>query len=287
MNKKTDRIGLLLLLCSSVALATTDAPASSLSKKMQLAEQKSKLVERLIGPLSDSQTPENTILLANNRRLLEQARTAISRAQPDEAVEKLDEALRNLSRANANLSSEKNASERQKKQFEERAAQIESFRQSLQDMATSPQAANAIQQLTIQIDSLTEEGRKLMLSGRQEDAIKHMYAAYKLAIEEISRLREGQEVVVRLHFNSPREEFAYEQKRYYSNEILVDMMSGQDQLSPEIRKRVESLVKAAVDIKNGAASKAGAHDYPLAIQEMEKAILQLNRALQIMGMPVF
>lgn len=290
MNKNARHICLSLMLFSS--LAGADPPVDDASKRLQLAEQKAKLVETLINTPAMKAAPEsrNAEVAAwaiNSRLLLDQARTAISMARAEEAIGKLDEALRSLSRSSSMLTSDTNGIAAQRRQFEEHATQIESYRRTLQDMANIPQTANVARQTITRLDQLSSEGRKLLESGKLEEANTRMASAYKLAVAEISRLRDGQEVVLRLQFASPREEFLYEQKRFHSNEILVGMMSKEERVSSEARKQAESYFNAAVDLKNEANSKASANDYPAAVKHMEQAIVQLNRALQIMGVPVF
>lgn len=291
MRLPTRRHGLamafaILASCSIPALADTNP-------KLLLAQQKARLVETLINTpamkaAQDGKNPEITGWITQSRNLLSQAGNAISAARPEEAIEQLDEALRNLSKASSQLTADGTGSiNTQKKQFDGHASQIESYRRTLQDMTSSPQTAAAARQLIIRIDALTAEGRKLFDSGRHDEANKRMAAAYKLAVEEISRLRDGQEVVMRLQFNSPREEFDYEQKRFYSNEILVGMLIREERATGDARKQVDAYVQGASSIKAEATAKANAGDYPMAIKEMEKANLQLNRALQMMGVPVF
>lgn len=273
-----------------LAICATGVSAET-SQKLVLAQQKAKLVEVLINApamraAQDGKNPEAAALIAQSRNLLSQAGSAISLTRAEEAIEHLDEALRNLSKASSQLTSDKPGGA-SKKEFDEHASQIASYRRTLQDMMNTPQTATPARQLIARIDSMTTEGRKLFDSGQHDEANKRMAATYKLAVEEISRLRDGQEVVMRLHFNSPREEFDYEQKRFYSNEILVGMMIREGRASGEARKQVDSYVQEANAIKAGAASRGNAGDYAAAVKDMEKANLQLNRALQTMGVPVF
>lgn len=276
------------------ALAICSPPVSAeTNQRLVLAQQKARLVETLINApamraAQDGKNPEVAALIAQSRNLLSQAGSAISLTRADEAIEQLDEALRNLSKASSQLTSDKpGGSGAQKRQFDEHASQIESYRRTLQDMTNTPQTAAPARQLIARIDGMTAESRKLFDSGQHEEANKRMAATYKLAVEEISRLREGQEVIMRLHFNSPREEFDYEQKRFYSNEILVGMMIREGRASGEARKQVDGYVQEANAIKAGATSRGNAGDYAAAVKDMEKANLQLNRALQTMGVPVF
>ncbi len=290
MNRNARHISLSLLLVSSLVAA--NPPLNDAAKRLQLAEQKAKLVETLINTPAMKAAAENSnsevaAWAINSRLLFEQARAAISFARDEEAIEKLDEALRSLSRSSSMLTNDTNSANVLRRQFDEHAVQVESYRQTLQDMTSTPQTANSARQTIIRLDQLTHEGRKLLETGRLNDANIRMASAYKIAVAEITRLRDGQEVVMRLQFANPREEFLYELKRFHSNEILVGMMSKEERISLDTRKQVDSHFNAAVDLKNEANSKASANDYPAAVKYMEKAIAQLNRALQIIGVPVF
>lgn len=290
MRYKIRQIGLAMLLTSLAAWA--DIPSDA-GKKQQLVEQKSKLVEALVNTpamrnAAAGKNPEVAGLILKSRTLLDLAKADIGKAQPEQALDNLDEALRTLSKASSLLTSDGHASEaNQRRQFQETSNQVDSYRRALEEMAGSGQAAVQAKQSLTRLDALTSEGRKLFDSGKLGDANKRLADAYKLAVEDIARLRDGQEVVLRLHFNSPREEFVYEQKRYHSNEILVGMLVREDRFSGESRTQVDAYAKAALDHKESATEKATGNDYAAAVKEMEKANLQLNRALQLMGVPVF
>lgn len=275
-------------------LAICSAPLSAeTNQKLILARQKAKLVETLINApairaAQESRNPDVLALIEQSRQRLSQAGNAIDLVRTEEAIEQLDEALRNLSKASSLLTSDKpGTGSAQQKLFDEHASQIESYRRTLQDMMNTPQTAAAARQLIVRIDGMVADGRKLFDNGQHVEANKRMAATYKLAVEEISRLRNGQEVVMRLQFASPREEFDYEQKRYYSNEILIGMMIREDRASGEAGSQVDTYLQGANAIKAEAVGRAKAGDYAAAVKEMEKANLQLNRALQMMGVPVF
>lgn len=281
-------------LCIALMVALLSPPVSAEpNQKHMLAQQKAKLLEVLINSptmkaAKEGKNSDVAHWIGQSQNLLTQAHNAISANRPEEAIEQLDEALRTLSKASSLLTNDGNSAQiAQKKQFEEHAAQLESYRRTLQEMSNTPQSASAARQLINRIDSMSSDGRKLFESGRLEEANKRMAAAYKLAVEEISRLRDGQEVIMRLQFNSPREEFDYEQKRFYSNEILVGMLIREERAVGEARKQVDAFLLAANNQKAEALGKANASDYPAAVKDMEKANLQLNRALQLMGVPVF
>ncbi len=296
MHNKGCHFVLALLLTTLTAWADTPPSAAApvdQSRKLQLAEQKSRLIETLIATPAmkkalEGKNPEAQGWVNISRTLLDQAKTAMQNEQPDEAIEMLDEALRSLSKASGALASDRIAGLlTRKKDFEEQVKQLDSYRRTLEEMAAVPRTSDSARRLIIQLDIMVAEGHKLFDKQKFDDALKQMTAAYNLAVAEISRLRAGQEVVHSLHFASPREEFDYEQKRYHSNEILVGMLSREGRAQGEAKGLVDGFVKAAGEMKEEAAAKAASNDYPAAIKDMEKANQHLNRALQLMGVAVF
>lgn len=294
MNNTAAHLALALLLVTPVWADTPPGQPRQpeTERRLQLAAQKSRLIETLIATPAmkqalDGKNPEAQGWANISRTLLEQAQMAMRNEQPDEAIEKLDEALRSLSKASGALAGERNSGQSaHRQQFEEQRAQLDSYRRTLEEMATVPRTAASARQLIGRLDAMVGEAHKL-LDKQGDAALKQMAAAYNLAVSEISRLREGQEVVHSLHFASPREEFDYEQKRYHSNEILVGMLSREGKAVGESRELVEGFVRTAGEMKAQAAVKAAGNDYPAAIKEMEKANQHLNRALQLMGVAVF
>lgn len=296
MHKKACQILLALLITSLAAWADAPDNATALadaSRTMQLAEQKSRLIDTLINTPAikaarESENPEAVAWINISRTLLAQARESMRLQQADEAIDRLDEALRSLSKASSTLANSPSASiVAKKKQFDDLTTQLASYRRTLEDMIATPQTSQAARRLMTRLDLLSDQGHKLFEKKHFEEANKLMQEAYKLAVSEISRLRDGQEVVLTLTFNSPREEFDYEQKRYHSNQILVTMLTREGRAQAETRDLVDGFVQSASQMKNEATAKAGANKYADAIKDMETANQHLNRALQIMGVPVF
>lgn len=292
MKKNNAWFPLFMLLGTMGAQAQAQSSADP-EQKQRLVEQKLKLVEMLVNSPAAQATSvgreaETPALFERSRGLIKQAREAISGQRFDEAAQVLDEALRNVSKANHRIAGEVGLAESvQKKQFQDFSEQIASYQLSLQDMGKDPRNGEPARKVLARINALANEGQQLSKAGRLGDANKKMAEAYKIAVEEIARLRAGQEVVMSLKFDSPLEEFVYEQKRYQSNEILVSMMISEGRATGETRKLVDGLLNNAANLKEEAGQLSNHNDYKGAVTTMEKANGQLNRALQTMGVPVF
>ena len=274
-------------------MAAQAAPAQTppdAEQQKRLAEQKLKLVDMLLnspkaqasGASSDSET---AALIERGKTLLSQAREALSAQRHADAAKALDEALQSVSKAN-NRNAGGLSDSVQKQRLQEMTEQVATYRASLAALVKEKAAASAKPTLD-RVDALTEESRKLAAAGHLGEANTKMAEAYKLEVEEVSRLRAGQEVVLSLKFDTPADEYAYEQKRYQSNEILVGMMIGEGRAEGDRRRLVDGFLKEAATLKEEATSLAQSSRHKEAVTVMEKATIQLNRALQSMGLPVF
>jgi hypothetical protein len=273
------------LAASLPALAEADAEAQK-----RLVEQKLKLVDMLVNAPAAQATAdrdaESATMINRGKALLEQARQSLAAQQYADAARALDEALQNVSRANSRNAGGLSDSV-QKQRLAEMREQVAAYRIGLADLARNKGDAATVQDTLQRVDALAAESSKLAAAGRLGEANKKMAEAYKLEVEEISRLRAGQEVVMSLKFDTPADEYAYEQKRYQSTEILVGMMLGEGRAAGDKRPLVDGFVEEAAKLRQEAAALAQANDHKKAVTTMEQAVARLNRALQAMGLPVF
>lgn len=284
---------LLLTGLASVSLAQTPS-VDSIEQKRKLIEQKIRLLDMLVNSPAAKSTaagrdPDSALLIEKGRQSFESAKQAFADARLEEATRLLDETLKSVSSASRKLSPGGSglSESAQRKSLADMAEQVATYRASLVDLARDGKLANEAQQLLRQVDALSSESKQLADGGRLGDANKKLASAYKLMVEEISKLRAGQEVVMSLKFDTPAEEFAYEQKRFGSNLIMIDMMIAEGRAEGQKRKLVDDYVAEGNKLKGQAEAEAGAQRHKEAVTLMEKASTQLNRALQSMGIPVF
>ena len=279
------------LLCLALVLPALAQTAPDPEQQRRLAEQKLKLVEMLVNApaakaAAASKDGDSAALIERGRSLLATAREALAAQRYPEAAGALDEALRSVSKANSRNAGGLSDSV-QKQRLQDMGEQVATYRGALVDMQKHPKTGGEATAALGRVDALAEEAKRLAAAGRLGDANKKMAEAYKLAVEEISRLRAGEVVTLSLKFNSPLEEFAYEQKRVQSNEILVNMMIAEGRADGDKRRMVDGFVNEAARLKSEAAGHAMNNKHREAVEAMEKAFTQLNRALQSMGVPAF
>lgn len=270
------------------------AAQDSGTQKRKLIEQKIRLIDMLINSpaakgASAGRDPESVKLIETGRQTFESAKQAYADDRLDDASKLLDDALRSASSASKKVAPKGDgfSESAQRKTFADMADQIATYRASVVDLTRDPKIGTEAAQLLLKIDALTSESKQLAESGRLSDANKKLATAYKLTIEEITRLRAGQEIILSLKFDSPADEYVYELKRFASTATMIDMMIAEGRADGQKRHLVDSLVAEANELKSSADASADAGQHKQAVDLMEKAVKQLNRALQSMGIPVF
>ncbi|MFN0316768.1 MAG: hypothetical protein ACKVQA_17235 [Burkholderiales bacterium] len=273
--------------------AQTRAPGDP-EQKRRLIEQKIRLIETLVNsPAARSSAgtsdSEVSALVENSRRAVETAKAALAQNKLDEASQAADEALKSASSASRRLSAQGAGlpDSAQQKNFQDLSGQIAAYRASVAELTQDARLSGAAQSLLARMDVLTGESQALANSGRLGDANKKLAETYKLTVGEISRLRAGQEIVLSLKFDTPAEEFAYEQRRFNSNEIMVDMMINEGRAEGNRRKLADTFVSQGNKLKEQAGAHARSGNHKDAVSLMEQANDQLHRALQVLGVPAF
>lgn len=279
------------LLCFIIFFTFTVQANPDAVKQRKLAEQKLRLVEMLVNSPAakkkvGSSGADTVALIELGRTLISSARGYMDKGEYAQALQALDEALRNISRANKKSSGELSVSA-QKERLREMSEQVASYRVPIVELTHKEIVAEAAQKLLNRVDALVNKASQLAAAGRLGEANRKMAAAYRLEVEELSRLREGDEVLLELNFETPAAEYAYEQKRFNSNMILVNMKKNEGSNSIAQERLVDGFVTKANSLRVEAEAHAEIGRYEEAINLMEQAARQLNRSLSSMGIPVY
>ena len=277
-------VPLFLLLAASLAGAQEGTP----DEQRRLVEQKMRLVEMLVNvQAAKSGTAVATDRLEKGRKALSLAREAVSENRFDAAEQILDEALRSSSSGSRGVPQSTLSEDALRNAYQNLIEQVATYRASVEDVATDPKIGSAARVLLTRIDGKSAEARQHATAGRFEQANRLLGEAYQLAVSELSRLRSGDEIVHSLNFASPVEEYAYEIKRFESNQILVNMMIGEGKAEGEKRSMIDGFLAEARRLRGEADERSKTGRHKDAVNLMENASGQLNRALQLMGVPVF
>ena len=273
--------------------AQSTAPASP-EQRRKLIDQKVRLLEMLISsPAAKAgatgRDDESMQLLERGRKTFEDAKLAVADGRMDDASRLLDETLKSTSAASRKISSDGSGLSESalRRSLADKQEQVMAYRASVVDLTRDNKLGVQARQLLLQLDVLLGEAKQLADGARLSEANKKMAAAYKLVVEEIYRLRAGQEVVMSLTFDTPADEYAYEVKRFTSNLTMVDMMIAEGRAEGSKRAMVDGFVQEGQRLRSLAETEAGSRRHKEAVAVMEQASVHLNRALQAMGLAVF
>jgi hypothetical protein len=275
-----------------IAIAqNTDTVAGE--QKKRLIDQKIRLLETLLNSPAaknavHAAAGESTSLVAHAQQIIAEARQQAAEGHYDVAGKAVDDAMRLVGQATRRQASETSFAESaQRKIYLDQSDQVATYRRSVIDLTRDPQLADAARALLARVDLLVAEAIQFSDANRLGNANKKLAAAYKLVTEDIARLRQGHEVVMSLKFDTPAEEFNYEEKRFGSNQIMVDTLIADGKADGARRQLIDQFLAEAGRLKREAEMHAQTGGHRDAVKVMERANGQLVRALQMMGVPVF
>lgn len=166
--------------------------------------------------------------------------------------------------------------------------QVASYRGGLKAMMVDEKLGPRAKAADARIDALLKRAERLAVTNHLSEALSLANEASRLIVETIVKLRSGETVVVSLTFESPMEEYAYEQRRFESNEVMVEMNIAEGRASePASRKVVDEHVNEGRRLRVQAEKSAQTGKYAEAVRSMEAASGKLIKAMQAMGIPVF
>lgn len=275
------------------ALATPSAAADNPDPRRTTVEQKLKLVGHLLGSPKmknalAGDNPEARAQAEKAGKLVDQAKDALAANDLDQATAALDQALKSVSAASS-MSSKGIELELagQRARYAELLEQVQTYRAALVETRKDAAAAEAAGAAILRLDTLAADAKLHSEKNKYAEANKSLGDAYLAAANALTRLRAGQTVTLSLKFDTPADEYAYEQKVNLSHEMLVEMLVNDDKARGSMRGAIDKAVDNNRIAKVEAEKQAKAGDHDAAIKTLEQATLRLKRTLQSFGVPIF
>lgn len=278
------------------ALGGDPAAAADDPARQATVEQKMRLVEMLVesragkGIAADGD-PARAAMIEQRRQLLGQAHQALAAGRLGEAERRLDEALARSARASAQAGGRPRAlgDSALDAAIANLEQQLASYRTTLTGLARGEGvAAGEARTLLARVDHLRSAAERHSAADKRADAHDRLREAYRLLVEGLARIQAGQTIVMSLKFDDPADEYAYEQRRFHSNELLLRMtLAGQEGDPARPPQQVQAFTAEAYRLRDEAEALSRRNDHAAAIALMERAYAQLNRALQALGVPAF
>lgn len=169
--------------------------------------------------------------------------------------------------------------------YKELAENVTAFRTSL--LSTAKERELSVSDIELErIDKLIHSAASAAGDDRYGEANRLLTSAYQLAVAAITRIRSNETIYHKLEFDSPEEQYRYEQQRYISHELLVQMMRSEIELTPEQGSRMQELVAAATSLHERSREHWQRKEKQQAIEAEVAATRELVEALQVVGLTV-
>ncbi len=136
------------------------------------------------------------------------------------------------------------------------------------------------------IDALTKAAADAAAENRFDRANRLLASAYQITVANITRLRANETIYHKLEFNSPDDEYRYEQQRYLSHELLLGMMVSEMAFDDVRRHHIDMLVNSAAKLHERARQLWRAQQQRDAIGTEGEAVLELVTALRLAGLHI-
>ena len=213
--------------------------------------------------------------LERRRRVLDQRRHRL------QAARLLDQATREMMNGVRLAKPEQVAEVKARRDYEARLDSARALLAAQQRITQEKGNQAAAQQATREIESLITAAERRAAEGRLGEARPLLDRAYLTARVSIESLRRGDTLVRSLTFASAKEEYAYEEDRYQTHRMLIQVLVAERGTSPAL---MQGFVDRAGALREAAEAKAQGGDHAAAVKAMEDATRELVRAIRAAGL---
>ena len=275
----------IFLIASNPALAAADPDSADLVRR-QITMTKNYLESGTAGKIDASDNPQA-------RQLLEQARTLFSEGNAEFESGDLDAARQKLTLAIQKFTAAAAANAKKAVDPEKFSADIAAIRAEIEAYLGSfntalaqkgPSMAGLLDQQYVA--ELMTRGGQLQTDGDYRAAISSLNEAKRLVVEALIKIRNNETVVYTVEFQTPADEFRYENERYLEYQALGQQVLDNGDIAQSRRKLFEQLRQKSEQLSEEALALAGQGDFTTAIGRMEDAVNKMVQGLRMLGIPL-
>ena len=277
-----------MLLAGCLTATSAEGQTTGTTVSPEMAGQKARMLEtffssyRLRAALGSNPGAVGP-LESEARANLAAGKVALAGGRTAEAMELFDAGMRAVSRAIALTSPETQWNE--KAASEAFAAQRRHAESYLSVLESADDISAAERTNVASLRMRLAEADQQFANVRLRPALATLDHAYRDIVDLVSDIRRGNTVVVSKIFQTPGEEFDYEQKRNQSYDLLVQIAlaeRGEDQ--PGLAALAARLTAESVALRNQAEQESASGDAVAAIGTMERATERLLVILRASGL---
>ena len=233
--------------------------------------------------IEDSGDQEAINKLQQARRLVDEAKSDLSRNAVVAADDKLDRALAMVNEQARRLSGDKVKAEHAKDVYERRLKSVSTFLEAYKRVAENGSSRAAAEQAN-SIQALIDKAKRAASGGDYESANARLDDAYTIARGDIREIRQGQTLTRSLDFATAEEEYDYELGRNESHFLLLQFAFTERKPAGSVVGRIEENRRKAEALKSSAQAAARSGDHAKAIGELNQSTDLLLKAIRMSGM---
>ena len=296
LNKKTVQgvqhyaigslMALLLLLSTAAGAASEEDSSLRAGIEQRIALTRNYLESETAAKIAASENPQARRLLEKSRELLEQASAALREGKLLAAQDKVNLSLQSFTAAgSANLRKAPDPAAVQR-ELSSLRTEIDSYLQAFTAALAEkgPSMAGLLDRQYL--DGLLANAEQAQSIEDYANARAALTRAKQTVVDALIKIRHNETVVYSVEFQTPADEFRYENDRYREYAELGQKLLDSGELEDSRTRMYEQLKKSGDSLAGEAAELAGAGDYQSAIERMETAVKKLVQGLRLLGVPL-
>jgi hypothetical protein len=267
--------------CFSVATADEQKERDGVLMRMQMTE--SYLKSKTATKIEESGNAEAIQLLEKARQLLDKGKQELEQGNFAAAKQQLSLSIQTFTAAGAANKGSQDSSKKLVSEVSSLQSEIDaylvSFRSALEEKG--PSMSGLLDQQYV--ESLMASSQQSKSSGDYQSAISNLTKAKNLVVDALIKIRNNETVVYTVEFQTPADEFRYEQERFNEYISLSDTLLEKDEFSEGKIKLFQMQKKAGQQISEEAETLANQGDFESAISRMEDAVKKMVQGLRVLG----
>jgi tetratricopeptide (TPR) repeat protein len=252
------------------ATATASAP--------HLLDRKMELIKRLYSSIPEEKRDPAILQQLDEAERLEQS------GELFEAEKLLNQTLQDVGKSSRRSGSSRRSNDRLKLRYEEKLTHYDSLWTAMQEILQEKQQTYGSVGNLESLHKRLERSKTYAKEGNYQQANNQIDHAYRMLSQSLSKLRDKETLQHRLVFDSPKDEYEYEQRRYQTHQLLLEMTLAEKADPTKLTMAVDRMARAAEEQNLKAQEEAGREDYASAVKTQERATDFLINALRQAGL---
>ena len=274
---------MLLFACASLH-AGEQALRASIQGKIMLAQNYLKSRTALEIAASESSTGKDQLERA--RELVAQAVADLDRGKLESAKSNVDASIKLFTAAAATNKRRRQTHQQDLVEIESMRAEIDAYLESYRTALTERGAEGAGVLDQIHVAGLVTHADRFKSGGDFESARNVLGEARQMVVTALAEVRDKETVVYTVEFETPGDEFRYEQERYREYVTLGQRVLASGEIDQSRERLFQSLSNAGKRLSSEAEAWADEGDYVSAINRIQAASIKLIKGLQLLGLPL-